>query len=179
MKNTSYQAGKRYATALFSLATENGLSSIDSQVEGLKNAIVSSNELNAVLASDVIPASEKKAVLLNLLDGADATFVNFISLVADKKRAGDLEEILEAYLQLVRDAQGVVTAYVESAAALTAGQEKQVKEFVLAQQKGSKSVNLETQVDADLLAGFKIRIGSTEYDTSVRGRLNTLRTTLN
>lgn len=181
MKKTSFGPNARYATALFELAQEKGVSAMVSQVESLKNALETSDALKATIESAAVSAEEKKAVLVDLLNasGADAILVNFVSVVADNKRADALAGILAAYLALEAEARGEVSATVVSAHPLTDAQAEQVKSFVMKKQPQAQSVVLDTDVDESLIAGMKIRVGSTEFDTTVRGRLDGLRTTLN
>ena len=179
MKKTSFGPEKRYAMALFELASEADAAVLGAEVSALKGAIETDAALADVLQSPVVSSAEKKAVLASLLKNASVHMQSFASLVVDNKRADVLHNILLAYQSLEDDAAGRVSAVVTTASALTASQEDAIKQFVKSQQDGVNDVALDVSVDASLIAGFKIRVGSTEFDTTVRGRLDGLRQTLN
>jgi F-type H+-transporting ATPase subunit delta len=72
--------------------------------------------------------------------------------------------------------RGEVTADVKTAHALSAAQEKELK-AALASVTG-KTVTLNVTVDASLLGGLIVKIGSRQVDTSLRTKLSTLKHTL-
>ena len=65
-----------------------------------------------------------------------------------------------------------MTAEVTSAHPLTATQEKALAKKL--KEREGKDVKIRTKVDPEVLGGLVVRIGSTQIDSSIRTRLNTL-----
>lgn len=174
MKNSGNTAARRYGKALFELCEESGKHS-EAVLTGLLNAVEQNTELQEFLASPVTPPQAKANALLSLVGSkAPKEVQNFLNVIALKRRANVLAEILRSYFDLLRASKGEVVAFVESASALTAAQKKQIEEFVKKTVKDAKSVQVEEAQNPELLAGVKVRVGSTEFDGSVKGRFEAL-----
>lgn len=171
----------RYGKALFELSKDNTKANISDSVSSLVKTLEGSDELSALLNSGKVSNEDKKNVFVKLLDEQKAhdLFKNFVSLMCDKSRAACLAASLSWFKVYEDAASGVVKAFVKTATKLSASQKKSIEGFVKDKVQDVKSVELEEDVDASLLAGMRVRIGSVEYDMSVRGRLNDLRTSLN
>tara|TARA_R110000868_G_scaffold218576_2_gene469144 strand:+ start:73046 stop:73576 length:531 start_codon:yes stop_codon:yes gene_type:complete len=171
----------RYGKALFALSAESGDKKVSKDIAVVRGLFEEGHELAAVLADKVVSKNDKKNVLLALLKELKASemVVNFASLMCDKGRAELLEGAVSWFHFYEMAADGVVTATVRTAHALTATQKTSIEKFVKDNAEGAKSIELEEEVDASLVAGFRVRIGSIEHDMSVRGRLDALRTSLN
>jgi F-type H+-transporting ATPase subunit delta len=168
----------RYGKALFQLSNENESEGISSQVKSFLNVLQGNVELSVLLQSQEFSNKEKKAVLEGVLKASEM-FKNFICLMCDKGRAAFIQDALSWFEIYEKSALGVVNAYVKSAAELSKGQREKIESFVKNKAQGAKSVELEEEIDPSLVAGLRVRIGSIEYDMSVRGRLDDLRTSLN
>ena len=178
---TNYIKGpeRRYAKALFELANEAN-ADITTSLTALKSALDSSQELSLLLESPIINKAEKLKVLTELLKSTKAPelLINFISVVVNKGRSELLSTMIDCYIQLDLSAKNIVTATVTSAASLTSSQKEAIANFIKSSNQNTKEVKLEEATDASLIAGFKVQVGSVEYDTSVLGKLNNLRTAL-
>ena len=179
MQLTSQGPEHRYAKALFAQAEEGGNSHLESASKIL-SVLSSSDELTDVLSNKSVSAENKKKVLQGILSElkVEEVLANFVSFVCDKGRSEYLSGILSWYVHLERQKASVVEATVTSAKELTDAQCKEIKSFVQAQSEGSKDVVLENKVDPSLIAGVKVVVNSQEFDMSVRGRFDGLRTTL-
>jgi len=94
-------------------------------------------------------------------------------VAADRGRIGQLSEIREAFETLLDQRLGFMRAEVTSAQTLDASQRERL-EAQLTRISG-KSIRPFYAVDAALVGGVIARIGSTVYDGSVRGQLESLR----
>ncbi len=170
----------RYGKALFDLSNEHEKAGISGLAATLTEALSTGDELSSILKSQSVTKVEKNQVLQKLLDGlkADALFANFVALMCEKGRANCLLGALQWFKFYEDAASGVVKAFVKTAEKLSAAQKKSIEEFVKSNVQEAKSVELTEEVDASLVAGLRVRIGSVEYDMSVRGRLDGLRTSL-
>jgi F-type H+-transporting ATPase subunit delta len=96
----------------------------------------------------------------------------FLGLLAHKRRLFALPEIITAYLAMLGEHKGEVSAEVTSAVALSDEQVAAVKEQL--SKAVGQSVTLATAVDPDLLGGLVVRVGSRMIDASVRTKLRRL-----
>ena len=98
-------------------------------------------------------------------------------VLLDRSRIDLLESIAEKYLQMVYDFAEIKIAQVSSAIPLTPDQELDLISR-LRNRTGAKEIKLVTNVDASLLGGLKVQIGSNVIDLSLKGQLRELATKL-
>lgn len=116
----------------------------------------------------VLPA---QLVALHLPAGvaADAPFAQFLTEMAEQRRMALLPEVAELYEAFKRESESQLLVKVTSAMALDAAQAEQLK--VSLKRRFKREIELETKVDASLLAGVVIDTGAEVIDGSARGRL--------
>lgn len=176
---TGSVVGSRYARALVDvvLSTGSQLRPGDAitQLQAVEALLASSPELRAIMDTPAVPGSRKKAVLeqLAVRTGASPLIINFLKVLVDHKRIGILSQIRSAFELLLDEHLGYVRIDVASAAPLDDEQRKQLETEMM--QISGKQVRMRTTVDPDLLGGIIARLGSTVYDGSIRGQLETMR----
>lgn len=165
----------RYASALFDLASENGtVSSVESDLENLDQAIRESDELAALIRNPQVSRDAAGAVmdeLASILGLSDLTR-NFLGVLAANRRLTRLPEIVRAFAVIAAAARGEVTAEVASARQLGEGQVEALRQKLEARE--GRNVKITTSVDPELLGGLVVTIGSKRIDSSIRTRLNSL-----
>jgi F-type H+-transporting ATPase subunit delta len=170
-------AQRMYARALFEAAKEKErLPEVREQLGDFLQASRDVPELGALLGNPQLDTQTKARALEDLLGDADEIVRNFLMLVAEKGRVGELDEIEREFERLVAADEGrleveLTTAYElsdEEAAAIV----RQIE------QASGRKVEAKRKVDADLIGGMILQVGSLRLDASVRGRLNKLRQTL-
>jgi F-type H+-transporting ATPase subunit delta len=169
-----------YASALMSLAQSNNLSEqFGEDLRSLLSLLKSSEELRLFLASPLVKADDKKAVI-DRISGEEMNPLmrNFLRLLVDKGRILFLEGIGEQYLSKLRELNQTVLAEVTSAVPLSEAQQQSVREKVQAM-TSARQVEIETKIDADLIGGVVIKVGSQVIDASLRGQLRRLGLRLN
>jgi F-type H+-transporting ATPase subunit delta len=101
---------------------------------------------------------------------------NLIAVLISNDRIGQVKEVAQAYRRLLQEQLGIRPAEIVTARELeTKEREELVAE--IAKLAGSK-IEASFTLDKSILGGTVVRIGSTVYDGSVRGRLERLRTVL-
>ena len=167
---------RRYAKALFGLielgpveATRNGLTA-------LAEAVGTSASLKHVLASPAFSMDDKRAVLESLSQrlGCPPIMGQFLAQLIKKSRVGFLPEIAEEFAILADHAKRTQPVTVSSARPLTAEHQEQLRSRL--RDLLQRDVDLTFHTKPNLLAGLQIRIGSTLFDSTVRTRLETMRT---
>ncbi len=169
----------RYASALFALAKEtSALEAIEAELKAFNASIAASADLRDFLKSPVYGRDEQVGGLTALAEkaGFGALTTNFLKLVATNRRLFALEGMIDVFMKLAAAHRGEVTAQAISAAAMNNEQVKSLR-LEIERQVG-KAVNLETRVDPDLLGGLVVKIGSQMIDSSLRTKLNRLRTVM-
>ena len=169
----------RYATALFELANEAGqLDQVDGELQGIKALLSESADLQRLVRSPVFSAAEQANAIGAVLEkaGIGGLTANFFAVIARNGRLFATEDMIGAFRSILAQHRGEVTASVTSAAALNDQQVAELKDTLKAQV--GKDVQIETTVDPDLLAGLVVKIGSKMIDSSLRTKLNGLKTAM-
>ena len=173
------EATNRYAGALLELADQkNQVDLVAGDLQKLEAAIRSSKDLAAVLANPLVRRNQAAAALEQLasaLDVCDLT-KRFVGLVAKNGRAIDLRQMAAAFASKLALRRGEVRAHITSALPLSDDQVSALTS-ALAQELGSK-VQIDARVDASILGGLIIRVGSKMIDASLKTKLEKLKLSL-
>jgi len=165
----------RYASALFDLASEAGtVTAVEGDLETLASALRESPELRALIKNPEVSREALGRVLAGLgksLKLAELTS-NFIGVLAQNRRAGDLPAMIRAFRTIAAAQRGEVNAEVASAHPLSDEQVSTLEKKLRARE--GRTIKLHARVDPDLLGGLVVTIGSQRIDGSIRTRLNSL-----
>ena len=168
----------RYAKALADVtsAPAGALSPQDAltQLRAFESALAASRELENALTTPAVSLSRKRAVvgriagLLNLSPIAR----NFLFVLIDHRRIALLSAILHSFDLIMDERLGFARAEVSSPRELTETQRGAINAQL--EHVTGKRIRMRFAVDPELIGGVVARIGSTVYDGSVRGQLQTL-----
>jgi len=163
-----------YARALFQAAQDAGrIDEVAGDLAALANAMDDVPELRAFLRNPQIEPTGKADVLDQLAGDADELVRNFVRLVAEKGRAGEIPEISAEFEALVARAQNRLAVELTTAHELS---DDEATSIVQAIEKASgRTVEATRTVDPGLIGGIVLQVGSHRADGSVRGRLERLR----
>ncbi|MEN9205116.1 MAG: ATP synthase F1 subunit delta [Thermostichales cyanobacterium BF4_bins_65] len=169
------QVGIPYAEALVALGQEHDL--LDAFAEDVKLILgcwQGIPELRQFLCSPIVAAATKKKVLQDVFLGRVQPLVlNFLQLLAERRRLVLLETIGRQFLERQRQLRGIALAEVTSAVPLSAEQQQQLRER-LKTVVGAAEVELDLHQDPRLLGGLVVKVGSQVIDLSLRGQLRRL-----
>jgi F-type H+-transporting ATPase subunit delta len=167
----------RYASAFLDVVTDAKLDpvAIDQQLNDFLATWHGSRELRDFFSNPAIPSNQKVAVLdkLNAKLGMTKQLRNLIAVLIDNDRIIAVAEVAAAYRQLLQEQMGIRPAEIVTAREL--GEEERGKLMVEIGKLAGGKVDATFKQDASILGGTVVRIGSTVYDGSVRGRLERLR----
>ncbi len=172
---SSGTAALRYASALVDLAMEQGaVQTVEKDVTELRSMIESSQDLKALLRSPLVKADAASAALTALADEAkfSALTKNFLLTLAANRRLAETDTILKSVQDTIAASRGEVKADVESAVELSAAQKKEL-EGTLSKTVG-RPVSVSVKVNADLIGGLVVTLGSLQIDDSVKSKLDRL-----
>lgn len=172
-----------YAKALFEAAQSEKLGDADlDQLEARLGEIVKTIETNRtlerVLTSPVTSSQEKIGVVQSWLkvdssDKAGSVLLRFMETTADKRRLGQLKEILSAFRTARLRARGAIEGTIWAADPVGAEDLSALGNAFSA--KLGKQVVFRVENDPSLLAGMKILVGGVTYDGTLRSQLEQLR----
>jgi len=165
---------RMYAGALFEAAQEEGrLEQVAADLTAIAVALEEVPELGAFLRNPQVESAGKAAVLAEISDGADELVRNFVRLVAEKGRAGELAGMSEELEALVARAQNRLAVELQTARELSDAEADAIVKKIEA--ASGREVEATRSVDPGLIGGIVVHVGSFRADGSVRGRLERLR----
>jgi F-type H+-transporting ATPase subunit delta len=166
-----------YARALFEAAQEKGrLEPVRDQLEQVVAAAAEVPELRELLRNPQLDPRARAAALEDVLAGGDELLRNFLLLLVDKGRIGELEVIAQEFERLVAASEGILSAELTTAIELSDDDERRLLKQI--EDASGRKVEATRRVDPGLIGGIVLQVGSHRLDASVRGRLDRLRRTL-
>ena len=171
--------GNRYARALADVVMSGGAqiqaATAVSELRAFETAVKKSPELRNALLSPAVPPGRKRAVVERIAEMLRVSRIsrNFLFVLIDHRRIGLITEIIDAFELIVDERLGFARAEVTSARPLTEPQRTLLNGEL--ERLTGKKIRMRFAVDESLVGGAVARIGSTVYDGSVRGQLNSLR----
>jgi F-type H+-transporting ATPase subunit delta len=170
-------AAKRYAEAIAGLARDAGSWERWRQDLHAVGEAAQAPALRDALASPNLPSEVKQGLLARALgERAAPETRNLLSVMARRNRLDLLPDVVAWFDELADLALGIERVTVTTAAPLTDGQRRRLRERLA---KPGGAVVLAEQVDPDILGGLVVRQGDVIRDYSVRARLESLRERLN
>lgn len=131
----------------------------------------------AFLSSPAVGKKAKNAVLAAALQGRASDFVRgLLGVLAKNNRLDLIRGIAAAYRRILDERAGRVRVKVSSATKLSDAQREALTQTLSGMLK--QQPVLDVRVDPDLLGGMVVQVGDRVIDTSVRTRLQTIRTLL-
>jgi F-type H+-transporting ATPase subunit delta len=167
-------AERIYARALFDAARDR--QRLDLVREELDDFMASAREvpeLRALLTNPEVEPRTKVAVLEQILGDADELLRNFLRIVVERGRSGQLDEIQREFERLVAAETGQLNVELTTAFELSDEEARDIVSQI--EQASGRKVEATRSVDPDLIGGIVLQVGSRRVDASVRGRLERLR----
>jgi F-type H+-transporting ATPase subunit delta len=163
-----------YARALYEAAKDNGrVPQVREELSDFVETERQVPELRELLRNPQLEHHVKAGALEELLGGEEELIRNFLMLLAEKGRAGEVEDIAREFERLAAAEEGILDVELTTAVELS---EKEARDVIQQIEKASgRKVEAKRSVDADLIGGLVLQVGSMRLDSSVRGRLNRLR----
>lgn len=163
-----------YARALYGAAREaDRLRAVREELGDFAGAVRDVPELRGMLRNPQVDARAKAQALDLLLGEGEPLLRNFLHLLASKGRAAEVEEIGREFERLVAAAEGQLTVELTTAYELSDEETRAIVAQI--EQASGRRVEATRAVDAGLIGGIVLQVGSFRLDASVRGRLERLR----
>ena len=170
----------RYARAFADVVTQEKLdtAALDRQMDDFLATWDASAELRDLFVNPAVAAMQKVAVLdkMHAKLGLSKELRNLLAVLINNDRIGDVREVVLAYRAEMQERQGIRSVEILTARELS---EKDRKGLVAGVGKlAGAEIQASFKLDKSILGGTVVRIGSTVYDGSVRGRLERLKAAL-
>ena len=168
----------RYANALADVvsAPDSAVQPLDAarELRDFEAVLAQSHDLREVLHTPAITGSRKKAVVGRLADLLKLSRIsrNFLLVLIGHRRITLLAEILQTFEIVLDERAGYIRAEISSASALDDAQRARIGAEI--EKIAGKRIRSAWLVDESLIGGVVAKVGSTVYDGSVRGSLESL-----
>jgi F-type H+-transporting ATPase subunit delta len=166
-------AARRYARAVFELATEEGQVEDWGRRLAAVNALLSDEGVAAVLTNPTIPIGHRMELVSAAPHELDPEATNLARLLIESNRVGDIGGVVEEYETLADAAAGRVRATVTTAVELPPEERERLAEQL--SQRLGKEIRIKAVVDTLILGGLKLQYGDRLIDASVATKLQQLR----
>jgi F-type H+-transporting ATPase subunit delta len=167
-------AQRMYARALFEAARDEGrLEAVASDLAALAATLEDVPELQAFLRNPQIEPAGKAEVLEQISAGGNELVSNFVRVVAEKGRGGELAEMNAELETLVARSQNRLAVELTTSFELSDAEAKSIVEMI--EKASGRTIEATRSVDPSLIGGMVLQIGSHRADGSIRGRLERLR----
>ena len=166
-------AAKRYAKAVFEVATEQGqVDDWGSRLVKVRD-LLSNPQVSAVLTNPTIPLNLRMELVSAAPHELDPEATNLARLLIESNRVEDVEAVVEAFDTLADDAAVRVRATVTTAVELSDAERDHVTRQL--SDRLGKEVSMRVIVDRRILGGLKLQYGDRLIDASVATKLQQLR----
>jgi F-type H+-transporting ATPase subunit delta len=169
----------RYATALFELATEERTTDMVARdLAALKTLLAESPDLTRLVRAPVFSAERQRLgmdAILRRIEAAPLT-VRFVLTLANKRRLFALADIIRAFDEMLGRQRGEIDAEVVAARPLSDAESIELKHAL--KTRLGREARLTTKVDPALLGGLVVKVGSRMIDSSLRTKLEGLRSAM-
>ena len=167
-------AHRIYARALYDAAKDRGrVEPVREELGNFVAAVAEVEELRSVLLNPQIDPRAKAAALEALTGGGEELVRNFLRLLAEKGRSGEIEEIHREFERLVAREQGQLSVELTTAYELSEEDARAIVKQI--EEASGRRVEATRKVDPGLIGGVVLQAGSLRLDASVSGRLDRLR----
>jgi len=170
----------RYASAFADVVTDRKLdtAALDAEFTDFLVTLDGSPELREFFENPAIPVAQKIEILdkMNAKLKLQKELRNLIAVLISNDRIGQVSEVAQGWRRLLQEQLGIRPAEIVTARDLDDKERGALVEEI-AKLAGSK-IEATFTLDKTILGGTVVRIGSTVYDGSVRGRLERLKEAL-
>jgi F-type H+-transporting ATPase subunit delta len=141
----------------------------------IESLLAESDDLRRVWENPAVPAEQKRKLLDAIVhqEGIEHHVRNLIAVLIDHRRVQFLGRIVEQLKKELDSRMGFAEAQVTSARELGDTEKRAIEARV--EKVTGKKVHAHFALDAALLGGAVVRVGSTIYDGSVKGQLEKIK----
>lgn len=143
-------------------------------VEDTRRILASCGDLAETLGNPLVTNDEKRIVIERLFP---ENMRKFVLATARSGMIGQIDEILDQYIDILIEKEGSIRAVVRYVTSLTESQQADLRKFIT-EKFNKDDVSIEYRRDPDIIGGFILNAGDVEYDRSYRTGLRAMKETL-
>ncbi len=166
---------KKYAKTLINVVGIDGVPQVLTELAVIENLMLKSRDFKSFLLNPAFSQSDREKALKQIAESARLSekVVRFIMHLSEFRMVGALSEIIKIataiYLEKKRRAKATVLTSIE----ISKDYEERLKRSL--KKLTERDVDIEFVMEPALLGGILVRVGSTMYDTSIKGQLRLLK----
>jgi len=167
--------GKKYAKMFLNIVgMDNALAAIN-ELNMVNALMTKSKEFRGLLVGPQFSAGEKEKIIREVAakTGLSDNTVKFIIYLSELKVIIALAEIIKITTNLYLEKKRRVKAVVMASTEISKEYENRLKTVL--EKVINRDVDIEVVKDSSLLGGILVRVGSTMYDSSIKGQLRLLK----
>ena len=175
--NKTY-AAKKFSKALINTVDISAVPRVIEELDAFSGLIDADRRFKLLFLSQIFSEEEKKKALDRILSHMKASpqGAKFLTLIITQGVVAAIKEIISASFHIYEERMKKVTAEVASPVALDENYSNRLKAVL--RTMTNKEVEIESRLDPSLIGGFIVKIGSTVYDSSLKGQLQLLKAEL-
>lgn len=158
------QTSISYATVLYELKTDRAA------VERTEQILKEVPEVQKALVDPTVSMETKHRLVERIFP---EEMQNFLKTMCDHHQAAEAEEIFRAYREYAGKKEGILTATLFYVTMPGEEQLEKIRQF-LCRKYQCRDARIELVESPELIGGFILKTGSSEYDWSLKGRLQQL-----
>jgi len=168
----------RYSKSLIDMASASGkLDAVKGDMEAVAAICAESKELRNLLRNPIVKVEDKIAVLAKVFANTDKITQDFVAYLTEKRRESELSNVASHFIRAYNEMNGIASATVVSATALSEDTMNQMKAYV-GGLLDKQDIELSNEVDASIIGGVIIKHEDKLMDKSVSKELREIRKTL-
>jgi ATP synthase F1 delta subunit len=166
---------KRYANALLRKVGIENAPQVIAELDAVNNLMIKSKEFKSLLVSPQFTSDERKNVIRGISDKIKLSeeTVKFTNYLSELRAILSLPDIIRIATNLYFEKKKKAKAIVMTPIEISKEYENTIKSSL--KKVTERDVDIEYVLDPSLLGGLVIKVGSTMYDTSIKGQLRLLR----
>ena len=165
-----------YGDALYDVAVEKHKEDeLLSEATALLNVLDENPAFLSLMSHPEIIREEKLKIIEDVFKGrVSDEMTGFLYTVEEKGRFDSIREILEYFVEKIKELKGIGIAHIKTPMPLNDTQKKEVEKKLL-DTTSYKEIEAEYSVDETLIGGMVIRIGDRVVDSSVSNKIEELK----
>jgi F-type H+-transporting ATPase subunit delta len=172
------QIAKKYSRAIINSVEVTELPAMIEELKAFAGLIEENRQLKLLFAGQIFSEAEKGKAFDALAPklNFNANTAKYLKIIIIQGHLFAIKEVTTATIDAYNDKQKKATAVVVSSVALDSTNTERLKAAL--KKMTDREVTIENETDASLLGGFIVRVGSTIFDSSVKGQLRLLKAEL-
>jgi ATP synthase F1 delta subunit len=172
------QIAKKYSRAIVNSVSISEVPAVVSELKAFAALVDGNRQLKRLFAGQIFSEDEKARAFTALVPELkfSASSEKFLKLIIVNGHLSAIREIIASSIDIYNERQKKATAVVVSSVAIDEKYTARLKNAL--KKMTDRDITIENEIDESLLGGFIVRVGSTIFDSSVKGQLRLLKSEL-